>query len=193
MYLGKKVYQSRAIGSVRLTIILLSFILFLNLLSQTLSDPHFLEMGDKSLRAILSFHWFYPEELITYIITILIPTFYYSFIRGVRFFEKGMIYNKGLPFFNTTILYKNIEKYEVIHPKYLLSVTEKETDETHMFSISQLDRVLAILDQSGIKGDLGTSTNKDHKAKMKLIMFFFIFGVLAALIQYFGLVRYIFR
>jgi hypothetical protein len=193
MYLGKKVYQSRAIGSVRLTIILLSFILLLNLFFQTMSDPHFLERGDNSLASILSFHWFYPQEIIIYLLTVLIPTLYYSFIRGVRFFEKGVIYNKGLPFFNSTILYRDIEKYEVVHPKYLLAITEKETKDAHLFSISQLDRVVALLDQSGIKGDLGSYSVSDHSAKKKLILLFFIFGVFTALIQYSGVVRYLFR
>lgn len=186
-------YQSRAVGSVRLIIIIISFILILNLLFQTLSDPQFIAQNDNSLGAILNFHFFYPHELVLFLLTVIVPAIYYGFIRGVRFYEKGIIYNKGLPFFNATILYRDIEKYEVVHPKYLLSVTEKGTADTHLFSIAQLDRVVAILDQSGIKGDLGSSSISDHKAKRKLILFFFAFGILAALIQYSGLIRYLLR
>lgn len=168
-------------------------ILFLNLWFQTLKNSHFKELGYSTIQDVFLYHWLYPEELILYLITVLIPTIYYGFIRGVRFFEKGIIFNRGLPFFNTTVLYKDIKNYEVVNPKYLISIKVKVTEDEHMFSLSKVDRVVAILDQSGIQGDLGTGHASDHVAKKKLILFFFIFGVLAALTQYSGVIRYLFN
>lgn len=193
MYLGKKLYHSRALGSVKLISIIMGMILFLNLIFQTYNDPHFLKQIDQSLNGVFAFHWFYPQELFTYILTILIPCMYYGFIRGIKFFEKGVIFNRGLPFFNSTILYRDIEKYEVINPKYLISITEKHSGDEHMFGVGNVDRVIAILDQSGIPGDFGSSKKSDHLAKKKLILIIFIVGVVAALAQYFGFARYLFR
>lgn len=193
MYLGKKIYHSRALGSVRLIVVLMSAILLLNLYFQTLQNPHFLDLGYRKIQDIFRYHWIYPQEIILYIVTVLIPSAYYGFIRGVRFFEKGLIFNRGLPFFNTTLLYKDIENYEVVNPKYLISIREKITEDQHMFGLGKVDRAVAIFDQSGIKGDFGTGHAADYMAKKKLILFFFIFGVLAALIQYFGWVRFFFN
>lgn len=193
MYLGKKIYHSRALPSIKLIVISIATILLFNLIFQTYKDPAFVKLGDESVRAVLRYHWYYPEELIIYLLTIFIPTIYYGFIRGIRFFEKGVIFNRGLPFFNTTILYKDIEKYEIVHPKYLLSIKQKVSEDVHMFGLGNIDRALAILDQSDIQGDLGSSTNSDHKAKKKLILYIVLFGVAAAIVQHFGLVRLIFR
>ena len=193
MFLGKKIYHSRALGSVKWIVTSVSLILLSNLFFQTLNDAQFLDQGDKSFRAIWSYHLFYPQELIIFILSVFIPAIYYGYIRGVRFYEKGLIFNRGLPFFNMTVHYNNIKSYEVLNEKHLISITLADSKDDLMFSVGNLDRVVALFDQSGIQGDLGSSASSDYKAKKKLVLVVMIFGVLAALLQYSGLIRYLFR
>lgn len=160
---------------------------------QTYSDPHFMQYEDKSLSALFRFHTIYPQEIVIFLLTIFIPALYYGFIRGIKFYEKGVIFNRGLPFFNTVILYKDIEKYEIIHPKYLVSITERSSGDDHLFGVEKIDRVIAIFDQSGIKGEFESANVADHKAKKKLILIIVLFGILAALVQHFGVIRFLFR
>jgi hypothetical protein len=118
---------------------------------------------------------------------------YYGFIRGASFHENGVIINKGLPFFNTIIFYKDIEGYEVIHPKFFMSIRHKLTEDEILFSINSIDRVVAILDQQGISGNLGERVKTDFNTHKKLILFFLISGVVVGLVQYSGIVRSLFR
>lgn len=172
---------------------LISIVLLLNLFFQTFGDEAFQKMGDLSLMGVIKFHIFYPYELIMYLCTIFIPAIYYSFIRGVRFHEHGIIVNRGLPYFNFTILYKDISKYEILQSNHFLSITSMVTEDDYMFTVNDLDRVLAILDQHNINGDLGKSAAGDRAAHKKLALFILIVGVLVSLIQYSGFIRQFFR
>jgi hypothetical protein len=193
MNLGKKLYQSSAMPSIKAMALMISIVLFLNLYFQTFNDPVFIKSGLYLFEDVVKFHLFYPEEFIIYVLTILLPAIYYGFIRGVRFYEKGIIINKGLPFFNMTVPFELIEKFEVINQKHFMSITRKDTEDDYMFSVNQIDRVLAILDQNHITGDLGRTARGDHSAHKKLILFFLIIGILISLLQYSGFIRQLFR
>lgn len=193
MLLGKRLYKTTAIGTIKLLSVVVSIVLFLNLYFQTFNDPVFLSKNLSTIREVFSFHLFYPEELITYILFLFCPTMYYGFVRGTSFHENGIVINKGLPFFNTFILYKDISHYEVIHSKYLMAIHHRLSDDDILFSVNSIDRVVAILDQQGIQGDLGGKIKADFYAHKKLIMFFIFSSLIVGFLQYSGLVRSLFR
>ena len=191
---GKKLYKSGALKQFVWVYLSIALLLLINLTFATLFDPIFEKSFQANFSDIVSFHVRYPEDFITYLITILIPVVYFSFIRGINFYEEGLTINRGLPFFNRSVPYKEIEEYKVVHPKFLMSVKRKDIDEEFYFTIKDVDRVVAIFDQHNIKGQLG---NEEFQKRMtvnkKLIIFFISFSILMVFIQYFGLVGKIFR
>lgn len=191
--IGKKIYKSSSLASIKIIVLSVFFILLFNAYFQTYSDPMFKSMGDLSMSGVIAFHLKYPHELIIFFCTVLIPCFYYTFIRSTLFHEKGMVINRGLPFFNMVLNYSQIEYYEIIHSKSLLSVRVRETEDDYMFSVKDMDRVLAIFDQNDIKGDLGSKAKGDKASHLKLVMIIIAIGILISIIQYLGLVRVIFR
>ncbi len=193
MELGKKLYQSSAMPAIKSMAILISITLFLNLYFQTYSDPTFLKENTSGFKAIVNFHTMYPAEFLLYFFAVLVPAIYYGFIRGVRFFEHGMVINRGLPFFNMVVDYATIEKYEMINQKHFLAITRKDTEDEYMFSVNKIDRALAILDQHHIKGLLGKEAKTDQGAHKKLFIIFIFVGIVMALIQYSGFIRQFFR
>lgn len=199
MDFGKRLYHSTGILTIKLLAALISSILFLNLNFQTLVSEHFnsfvMEEGLDSAGKfwqVLQYHMVYPEEYIFFAVTVLLPAIYYGFIRGVTFYQKGVSINRGLPFFKMSVPYDQIKNYEIIHPKFFLAITHKETGDDIMFTVNDVDRVLAILDQFGIQGDLGKKARIDHGAHVKLLLFFIFSGVLMALVQYSGWIRSLF-
>lgn len=191
--LGKKLYKTTALFSIKVMSVMTSVVLLLNLYFQTYNDIVFTKQNVSGFKSILEFNLFYPEELIIYLLFILFPCAYYGFIRGAIFYENGVVINRGLPFFNTTVLYKNISKYEIIHPKYFMSVKNRETEDEILFSINSVDRVVAIFDQNNINGILESTIKKDFKTHKKLILFFVLSGVIVGFIQYSGVIRELFR
>jgi hypothetical protein len=189
---GKKLYKSTALKMVKVLAILISFALFFNLYAHTVQLDIFLKEGWEGRIKFWAYHLANPAELLTYILFVLLPALYYGFIRGVVFFEKGILYNKGLPTFNSFIPYSDIKSFEVISQKHFMSIKSKSTDDEILFSINDMDRVVAILDQNGIKGSLGLDIKKDMAAHKKLGIFFILVGALMYMIQYFGVVRLLF-
>lgn len=196
--IGKKLYCSTALKQFKVIFILIAIWIFMNLYFKTFSDPDFIEMGDTSLKGVINFHLHYPVQVIGFLFGTLLPAFYYAFIRGISFFEEGMVINRGLPFLNHCVRYKDITSFKIIHAKYLMSLKRKDIDEELLFTIQDIDRAVAIFDQHGIKGDLKSQFDeKNISINKKAIMYFLIFGVLVSVIQYSGLMiainRYLFR
>lgn len=191
---GKKLYKSGALKQFKWVYLSIALLLLINLTFQTLTDPLFEKTFTKNFAGIISFHIKYPEDFFTYILTIFFPAIYYSFIRGINFYEEGMVINRGFPFFNRSIPYKDIEEYKVVHPKFLMSVKRKDIDEEFYFTIKDVDRVVAIFDQHNIKGHLGKEEfNQTMTVNKKLIIFFVGFSIFMFFIQYFGVIGKIFR
>lgn len=198
--LGKRLYHSTSIASLKLLCVFIFGILFANLNYQTTARESFKEfIKQKGLQdlskfsQVLEYHLTYPEEYIFFVLALFLPLFYYGFIRGVTFYENGIRVNKGLPFFNTIVLYNQIEKFELIHARYFISITQKDTGDDILFTVNDADRALAILDQNGISGDLGIKAKEDSGAHIKLFLFFVISGIVVALIQYSDFIRVLFR
>ncbi len=120
----------------------------------TYTYDKFLADGRFKIFDVFQYHYKYPREFISFFLLIIAPAFYYSFIRGVRFYEKGFIFNHGLPFMNKTVLYSDVKKYKLLHPKYILTI---HTDrDVYLVPDNSLERVIGILDQHNIQGDFGS-------------------------------------
>lgn len=185
--LGKRLYKSTALKEFKLVYMGIAALLLVNLVLQTYSNTLFVENFAKSFSGVVDFHLKYPEDFLIYCFTILFPAIYYSFIRGIVFYEKGMTINRGFPFFNRSFLYSNISKYKIIHPKYLMGVKRSDIDEEFVFTIRNIDRVVAILDQQNISVSLGKEKlEKTMTVNKKLVIFFALFGTLLFVIQHFG-------
>jgi flagellar biosynthesis protein FliQ len=67
-----------------------------------------------------------------------------------------------------------------------------------LFTIKDIDRVIAILDQHNIKGNLGTSDLAESVTiSKKIVIYSLIFGIIVSALQYTGVMieinRYLFR
>ena len=168
-------------------------VLFINLYVQTFYDPEFSQQAIQNFKAVALFHFKYPYDILPFIFFILVPCVYYGFIRGVTFFENGIIINRGLPFLNTEIPYSEIKDFEIIHSKLFMSINRKDTGEDILFAIKDVDRAVSIFDQNGISGDLTSQEKLAMTIHTKLIIFFIAIGVAVMLGQSLGLSRFLFR
>jgi hypothetical protein len=196
--IGKKLYRSTALIEFKIIFLSIATWVLVNLYFKTYSDPDFIENGYSTFDDVVQFHIIYPAQFIGFIIGTLIPTLYYSFIRGIFFFETGVVINRGVPFFNQSVKYSEIESFKIIHPRFLISIKRKDVDEELLFTIRDVDRVVAIFDQHAIKADLGAIVDESRKSvSRKLILSFILFGTVVSILQYTGIMieinRYLFR
>ena len=192
--LGKKIYTSRMLWPLRLLVLGVFLFLLVNLFLQTSHDPNYVKWSDHSFLGTLRFHLFYAEELLMFVVTVFIPSFYYGVLRSIRFFENGIIINRGLPFFNREIFYSQIKSYKIIHPKYLISIIRSDMEDEILLSVSNMQRAIAILDNHNIPGDLGNKEFQESLSVNKKFVFIVIgFAIIVFFFQYFGLARYILR
>lgn len=161
--------------------------LFVNLYLQTFIDPDFLKSYEQSFMGVVRFHLFYPEQLISLVLSTLIPTIYYAFVRGISFYETGIVANKGLPFMNHLVLYSDIESYKIMHHKYLMSIKRKSLGDELLFTIQDIDRAVAILDQHNIQGDLSKAEfHGSMTTSKKLLIFYVCFFIVVTILQFSG-------
>ena len=196
--IGKKLYRTAALTQFKIAFILIAVWVLVNLYFKTYSDPDFIALKDLSLIGVIKFHYRYPVQIIGYLLGTLLPAIYYAFIRGIYFFEDGLVINRGLPFLNHCVKYKDIASFKIVHAKYLMSLRRKDVDEDLLFTIQDINRAVAIFDQHGIQGDLKSQFDeKNISSNKKTIIYFLIFGAIISVMQYSGLMiainRYLFR
>lgn len=136
--------------------LLLGIFFLFDLYTQTFKDPRFLALDSVHFMDVLRFHLKYPFELILHIVFILGPLYYYAFIRGLVFYENGFTSNKGFPFLNKFTPYEEIENYHFLHPDYVLIINTKSSEHV-LVSDNKLERIVGILDQHNIQGNLASS------------------------------------
>lgn len=197
-HIGKKLYRSTALPHFKVAFILIGAWILINLYYKTFSDPDFIAMGDITFQGVLNFHRDYPVQVIGYFFGTFLPAIYYAFVRGIVFFEDGIVINRGLPFLNHCVKYKDIESFKILHNKYLMSLKRKDVDEELLFTIRDIDRAVAIFDQHAIQGDLKSQFDeKNITVSRRTIIYFLVFGIIVSVIQYSGLMiainRYLFR
>lgn len=151
--LGKKLYTTSMLNTFRLVILCVAIFFFHNFYLETFTYEKFQTFGRFRFLDVFDYHLKYPTEFVTFFVITIIPATYYGIIRGVRFYEKGFIFNRGIPFLNRTILYSDISLYKLLHPQKAISI---HTHDGNIFVIADnnVERVIAILDQHNIKGDL---------------------------------------
>lgn len=150
--LGKKLYRTGLLNLLRLVIFMVVVFFINDFILETYSYKKFEPTGHFLLIDVIKYHYKYPAEFITFFCMIIVPAFYYVCVRGTRFYEKGFVFNRGLPFLNKTVLYEDVKGYKFLHPKHLLSINTQ--NETFIIMDNNLERVIAILDQHNIQGDL---------------------------------------
>jgi hypothetical protein len=120
---------------------------------ETFTYEKFQSIGKFKVLDVINYHFHYPTEFVTFFFLIIIPSIYYGLLRGVHFYEKGFVYNRGIPFLNRTIMYEEIKNYKLLHPQRAISIHSKQGD-VYVIADNTAERVIAILDQHGIPGDL---------------------------------------
>ena len=131
----------------------LAFFFYRDFYLSTFQEPRFIEGGSYTFWDVLQFHYKYPFELGVLSALTLTPIIYYGFIRGARFFEKGYLFNQGLPFFNVWVPYEEIKQYKLLLPKSILAIFTKSGD-IHVVADGSIERVIGVLDQHNVPGDL---------------------------------------
>jgi hypothetical protein len=151
--LGKKLYKTSMINVLKLIILVIVLIFLNDFILDTYTYEKFQADGRFKIIDVIQYHYKYPHEFIIFFFLFLAPAFYYSLIRGTRFFERGFIFNKGFPFLGKEVLYTDIKTYKLLHPNLLLSIHTKN-GEIYLIADNSVERVIAILDQHNIQGDL---------------------------------------
>lgn len=171
---GRFHFKTSMLNIFRISLFLLVIFFFHDVYLETYRDHRFLSEGRFSFDDVILFLYRYPYELIVFLILVMIPYFYYAFIRGVKFYEMGISYNKGLPWFNIYIPFEKIKKYQLLHPQHLLAIT-LEDGEIYLIGDNDLSRVISSFDQQGIKGDLAQGEFVKLLQNVKKYFFFVLF------------------
>jgi len=150
---GKRIYRTSMLGSMRLVLLSVVVFFYHDLYLGTFQEEKFLASARFKFMDVIAFHLKYPSEFIWLTCLIMPPFIYYSFIRGVRFFEKGYLFNNGLPFLNTWATYEEIKNYKILAPKSTIALFTGAGD-IRLVVDGNIERVIAILDQHAVKGDL---------------------------------------
>lgn len=177
----------------RLMVLAVVIFFFNDFYLETITSPKFqemlIELPNKSFFSrVLTFfryHYTYPRDLFSFLGTIIVPAVYYAFIRGVRFHEKAFVFNRGIPFLNHTIKYEDVKRYKLFHPKYAISLHLHNGD-SFVIADNSVERVIAILDQHNIAGDLGDEYAKIFTNFKRVVIFVLSFTVLLFLIRKMG-------
>jgi hypothetical protein len=151
--LGKKLYKSSTLNIFRLVVLALVVFFLNDFILDTYTYEKFQADGRFKIIDVIQYHYRYPKEFISFLFIILSPAVYFSFIRGVRFHEKGFVFNHGPPFMNSTILYSEVTKYKLLHPKYIIAIHTKNNG-IFLITDNTAERIIALLDQQNIQGDL---------------------------------------
>lgn len=159
---GKRIYRTAMIAPFRLVLLALVLFFYHDLYLGTYQIELFLREGKLGWWNAIQFHLKYPTELFWLTGLVLPPVIYYGFIRGVRFYEKGYLFNRGLPFLNSWFNYEQASHYKLLAPKSIIAIFTN-AGEIHLVADGNIERVIAILDQHGVKGDLA------QEAQIRLI------------------------
>jgi hypothetical protein len=161
--LGKKLYRTSMPNIFRLVIMAVMIAFINDFYLQTLTYENYRSVGSFRFLDVLQYHMMYPVGAIMFFCLIILPAFYYTLIRGTRFHEKGFVVNRGVPFLNKVFLYEEIKSYKLIHPKKAISVHRRKGP-VFLIADNDIERVIAILDQHNIPGDL----TQDEYVKLAL-------------------------
>lgn len=187
--LGKKLYKTSMLNIFRLGILAIVIFFFNDFYLDTFTYEKFQVLRRFQFLDVLHYHLKYPREFISFFCLILIPAIYYGLIRGIRFYEKGFVYNRGIPFMNRAVMYGDVKTYKLLHPNKAVSIHTHKGD-VFVIADNTAERVVAILDQHNIQGDLA----QDDYVRLisnykKFLMMVIGFTVFVFLIKRLGLLQ----
>lgn len=151
--LGKRLYKTSMLNLFRIVVLAITIFFLNDLYLETFTYEKFQSIGRFKILDVLNHHLMYPNAAIMFFTLIILPAIYYCFIRGAGFYEKGFIFNRGIPFMNTTVLYEEVKYYKLLHPKVAIAIHTYNED-VFVIADNNAERVIAILDQHNIQGDL---------------------------------------
>ncbi len=188
---GKFIYRTAMIAPFRLVVLAFVAFFYHDLYLATFSVVRFIAEGQFRFLDVLRFHLRYPSELLSISALVLPVAIYYGLIRGVRFYEKGILYNRGLPFLNQWLPFESLKSYKVIAPKNMLALSTKG-GELLLVADGNLPRVIAILDQHGVKGEMASDAQVALVANLKrFVLVVLAFTLVLYTAQKAGLFRFI--
>lgn len=163
---GKRLYKTTSLKGVKILALIICLAVSLNLFFKTMIDADFSYRKGHLFWDFLNYHLTYPGDILVLILLVYIPAFYYSFMRGIVFYENGLRLNRGLPFLNVFVSYDSILEYRVHDSRHLMSLIRKESQEEMLFAVSHPNRIVAIFDQRNIPGRFPDSKTKNSKRKL---------------------------
>lgn len=186
---GKKIYRTSMLWPFKWLLFAIVMFFYHDLYLGTFLQPKFIQEARFAIVDVAKFHLRYPIEFLTLSFLLLPTFFYYSFLRGVSFYEKGFSYNRGLPFLNSWVPYADCVSYKLVSPNNMIAVTTKNGD-LYLVADNSVERVIAILDQHEVKGDLA----RDAYVKLvKNVKIFFYMVCLFTVSMYFAVKLGLFR
>lgn len=184
---AKKIYKTSMLTSFKLLILAVTLFFFYDFYLETYSYEKFFKEAAYGPLAVLKFHYRYPAEFISFFFLVIAPAVYYSMIRGVKFCEKGFFYNRGIPFLNKFVAYEEVKSYKLLHPNVAITITTHKGD-LYVVADNNIERVIAILDQHNISGDLAQDEFVKLFANFKKFIFIvFAFTIVLFLVKKLGL------
>lgn len=186
--LGKKLYRTSMLNLFRLAVFGVVIFFINDFYLETISNDTFIRMLQlpasfmTKFRIFWSYVYLYPTDFINLVVIVIIPAIYFAFIRGVRFHEKGFVFNKGVPFVDTTVLYPEVKSYKLLHPKMAIWISTKGGD-SFIVADNNIERVIAILDQHNVSGELASEqyvkivSNYKRFVYACVMAFFIVFAV----------------
>ncbi len=190
---GKRLYKTSMLNLFRLMVLAVVVFFFNDFYLETITASKFqamlIDLPNKTfigrILTFFNYHYTYPGDFFAFLGTIILPATYYAFIRGVRFHEKAFAFNRGIPFLNHTINYEDVKRYKLFHPKYAISMHLHNGD-SFVIADNSVERVIAILDQHNIPGDLGDDYAKIFVNFKRVVIFVLSFTVLLFIIRKLG-------
>ncbi len=151
--LGKKLYKTSMLNLFRLVVLAIVVFFVNDFILETYTYEKFQADGRFRIIDVVQYHYRYPFEAVSFLFLIIIPALYYAFIRGAVFCETGFRFNRGLPFMNREVRYEDVKTYKLLHPQHIIAIHTKAGD-VFLIADNSVERVIAILDQHNIFGDL---------------------------------------
>jgi hypothetical protein len=139
--LGKKLYKTSMLNLFRLVILAILMFFLNDFILDTYTYEKFQADGRFKIVDVIQYHYRYPAEAVTFFFLLIVPA------------EKGFRFNRGLPFMNRDVPYEDVKTYKLLHPQHIITIHTKKGD-VFLIADNRVERVIAILDQHNIPGDL---------------------------------------
>ena len=187
---AKKLYKTSMLMGFRVLILAITLFFFYDFYLETYSYEKFFAEGKYGPLAVLKFHYRYPAEFISFFFLVIVPAVYYSLIRGVKFCGKGFYYNRGLPFLNKFVPYEDVKGFKLLHPKLAITINTHKGD-LFVVADNNVERVIAILDQHNIPGNLTQDEYVKFFTNFKRFVYFvFAFTIFVFLVKKLGIFQF---